>query len=191
VVAVVVSWRQVDQLGACLDALDAQRDVDLDVVVVDNASGDGSLELLRAARAAPGVTPDGGRQRHQPRVRRRCARRAGRRAPTGRCRLAGQRRLRARTRPPRHLVAVLDADPGCAAVQGRLERQVRAADGTAVIDSTGIVATRARLFRDRDEGRARRGGHGGPPARCSASPGRARCCGPPPSTTCGGVTGRS
>jgi GT2 family glycosyltransferase len=154
VVAVVVSWRQVDQLGACLEALDAQRDVDLDVVVVDNASGDGSLELLRAARSTS--------RRHELTVVAN---------PVNRGFAGGVHDgLAAATRPAdavwlvnvdcvpapdhlRRLVAVLDADPGCAAVQGRLVRQVRAADGTAVVDSTGIVATRARLFRDRDEGR--------------------------------------
>lgn len=154
VVAVVVSWRQAHQLGACLAALDAQRDVELDVVVVDNASGDGSLELLTAAEAAPRVHPLT------------VVANATNRGFAG----GVHDGLAAAPRPadavwlvnvdcvpaPDHLarlVAVLEATPRCGAVQGRLERTVRAPDGGAVLDSTGVVATRARLFRDRDEGR--------------------------------------
>jgi GT2 family glycosyltransferase len=154
VAAVVVSWRQVAQLAACLDALDAQQDVDLDVVVVENGSGDGSLELLRAAAAGP--------RRHPLVVVANGTNRG----------FAGgvHDGLAALPRPveavwlvnvdcvpaPDHLarlVAVLEADPGCAAAQGRLERTVRGPDGSAILDSTGVVATRARLFADRDEGR--------------------------------------
>ncbi len=154
VVAVVVSWRQVDQLDACLAALDAQSHVDLDVVVVDNASGDGSLELLTTAAAAA--------RRHPLTVVAN---------PTNRGFAGGVHDgLVAAPRPadavwlvnvdcvpdPDHLarlVAVLDTEPRCASVQGRLDRNVRTADGGVIVDSTGVVATRARLFRDRDEGR--------------------------------------
>jgi GT2 family glycosyltransferase len=154
VVAVVVSWRQVDQLEACLVALDAQEDVDLDVVVVDNASGDGSIEVLHRAAAAA--------RRHPLTVVAN---------PTNRGFAGGVHdALAAAPRladavwlvnvdcvpEPDHLarlVAVLDAEPRCASVQGRLERSVRAADDGTIVDSTGVVATRARLFRDRDEGR--------------------------------------
>ncbi len=45
VTAVVVNWNAGDHLGHCLEALVAQsEDVDLDVVVVDNASSDDSLQ---------------------------------------------------------------------------------------------------------------------------------------------------
>jgi N-acetylglucosaminyl-diphospho-decaprenol L-rhamnosyltransferase len=45
----VVSYRTPALLRACLTALEGQRDqVDLDVTVVDNASGDGSAELVAA-----------------------------------------------------------------------------------------------------------------------------------------------
>lgn len=154
VVAVVVSWRQVDQLESCLAALDAQDDVALDVVVVDNDSGDGSTELLQTAASAA--------RRHPLTV-------VGNSTNRG---FAGgvHDGLAAAPRPAdavwlvnvdcvpdrdhvARLVAVLDADPRCASVQGRLERSVPADDGGAIVDSTGVVATRARLFRDRDEGR--------------------------------------
>jgi GT2 family glycosyltransferase len=153
VAAVVVSWRQVGQLGTCLAALDARVGVDLEVVVVENASGDGSLELLRTAAEGP--------RRHPLTV-------VGNAVNRG---FAGgvHDGLGAVTRPVeavwlvnvdcvpepdhlRRLVAVLDADPGCAAVQGRLVRTTPGPGGSDVLDSTGVVATRARLFRDRDEG---------------------------------------
>lgn len=44
---VVVSWQGVHLLPACLDSLLAQSWTDLEVVVVDNASTDGTAELLR------------------------------------------------------------------------------------------------------------------------------------------------
>jgi GT2 family glycosyltransferase len=50
---VVVSFNSAAELPACLDSLAAQRGVDVDVHVVDNASSDGSAELVRARY--PGV----------------------------------------------------------------------------------------------------------------------------------------
>ena len=43
----IVSYRTPDPLVSCLTALEQQRaDLDLDVTVVDNASGDGSADLV-------------------------------------------------------------------------------------------------------------------------------------------------
>jgi GT2 family glycosyltransferase len=50
VAAIVVDWNSAEHLGACLAALDAQDHPDLEVVVVDNASTDGTPALLRATR---------------------------------------------------------------------------------------------------------------------------------------------
>ena len=51
---VIVSYRCRDHLVRCLDSLDKSRpDVALDVIVVDNASGDGTADI---ARARPGTT---------------------------------------------------------------------------------------------------------------------------------------
>lgn len=47
VTAIVVTWNSRDTLGACLQSLMGQRGVALEVVVVDNGSADGSLELAR------------------------------------------------------------------------------------------------------------------------------------------------
>jgi GT2 family glycosyltransferase len=154
VLAVVVSWNQASQLPACLAALDAQRDVALDVVVVDNASSDGSAEVVRAAAGAP--------RRHPLHLV----------ANTTNRGFAGGVHDGLAAAPRSHdavwlvnvdavpaadhlasLIAALDADPSLGAVQGRLVRSEVGPDGVEVVDSTGVVATRARLFRDRDEGR--------------------------------------
>ncbi|MEX1162638.1 MAG: glycosyltransferase family 2 protein [Nitriliruptor sp.] len=153
VAAIVVSWRQVDQLAACLEALEAQRHPQFEVVVVENASGDGSLEVLRAAASRD--------RRHPLTIVAN---------PSNRGFSGGVHDGLAAARPadavwlvnvdaipaPDHLerlVAVLASDPACAAVQGQLVRSQVGPDGTEVLDSTGVEATRARLFRDRDEGR--------------------------------------
>lgn len=154
VVAVVVSWRQVEQLGACLAALDAQSHTDLDVVVVDNASGDGSVEVAR--RHADGPC------HHPVTVVANATNRGfaggvhdGLAAAPDRWDAAWLVNVDAVPAPDHlvRLVAVLDADPGCAAVQGTLVRTAPGRDGTPVVDSTGIELTDARLLRDRDEGR--------------------------------------
>ncbi|MCZ6633716.1 MAG: glycosyltransferase family 2 protein [bacterium] len=46
ILAVVVNWNAGDLLEKCLEALLAQKEVDLEVVVVDNASSDHSLRAL-------------------------------------------------------------------------------------------------------------------------------------------------
>ncbi len=48
VAVVIPSWNCVDDLRACLASLQAQRGVELEVMVVDNGSGDGSVEFLRS-----------------------------------------------------------------------------------------------------------------------------------------------
>lgn len=157
VVAVVVSWRQVEQLAGCLAALDAQTHPQLDVVVVDNASGDGSVEVAQRAAAAV--------RSHPVTV----VANATNRGFTGGVHdgLAvaeqvapgwdGVWLVNVDCEPePDHLarlVATLDDHPACGAAQGRLLRTEPAPDGGTIVDSTGIELTTARLVRDRDEGR--------------------------------------
>ena len=47
VTAIVVNWNAGDHLVRCIEGLRSQKDVVVDVVVVDNASSDGSLDRLR------------------------------------------------------------------------------------------------------------------------------------------------
>jgi GT2 family glycosyltransferase len=50
---VVVNWNSRSHLGACLAALERQTHRELEVIVVDNGSSDGSVELVK--REHPGV----------------------------------------------------------------------------------------------------------------------------------------
>jgi GT2 family glycosyltransferase len=49
VAAVIPNWNGAGDLRACLASLEGQRGVELELVVVDNGSTDGSLELLRSS----------------------------------------------------------------------------------------------------------------------------------------------
>jgi GT2 family glycosyltransferase len=151
VTACVVNWNTAAFLPGCLAALRAQTHPDLDVVVVDNASADGSAEVVRghpdvrlvantrnlgyAGAANQGVD---------------LARASGSDAllllnPDAVC-------------EPGYLtgaVAALEAGERRASVQGRLWRT---GDGVErVIDTTGHLAFRTRLFRNRGEGQVDRG----------------------------------
>jgi len=44
---VVINWNGRDYLRACLESLIRQRDADFEVIVVDNGSSDGSVEMVR------------------------------------------------------------------------------------------------------------------------------------------------
>ncbi len=59
VVAIVLNWRRASETIACVSSL-IQLHRDLDIVVVDNASGDGSLAAVKAALPAI-IDADGGR----------------------------------------------------------------------------------------------------------------------------------
>ncbi len=48
VAVVIPNWNGADDLRACLASLEAQQRVELEVLVVDNGSTDGSVELMRA-----------------------------------------------------------------------------------------------------------------------------------------------
>ncbi|MDP8930861.1 MAG: glycosyltransferase [Actinomycetota bacterium] len=157
VIAIVVNWNGGSQLRACVDALVAQDHPDFDVLVVDNASTDGSRDLLerylrerngRAERDRPGLeviwnatnrgfaggVNDGLAATDAPAV------------------LVANFDVRPRTDYLRRVVGALVADPRRGAVQGKLLRTARAPDGRAVVDTTGHIAFRTRLFRNRGEG---------------------------------------
>jgi len=174
VTACIVNWNTAAHLPGALAGLAGQTHPDLDVVVVDNASADGSAELVR--RRFPDV------------------RLVANAANLGFAGAANQGVALARasgseaflvcnpdaTCEPGYLasaVRTLVADPGRAAVQGRLWRTPPAAAGhelgaaalatlagpQRVLDTTGHVAFRTRLFRNRGEGQIDRGQHAAGP----------------------------
>jgi GT2 family glycosyltransferase len=159
VTAVVVSWNAAGQLRACLDALDAQDHPDLEVLVVDNASADGTAEVLTTALESP--------RRHPLRVRWNTTNRGFAGAVNDALTetdadavLVANVDVVAAPDLVRRLVAVLEDDPGCGSVQPRLERMATDERGRTVLDTTGHLATRARLFRNRGEGEVAAGRHG-------------------------------
>ncbi|MEX2504646.1 MAG: glycosyltransferase family 2 protein [Egicoccus sp.] len=162
VVALVVNWNSADQLPVCLAGLDAQDHPDLEVVVVDNASSDGSEAVLAAAEATP--------RRHPLRVVRNAINRGfaggindGLAVTGGDAVLFCNVDIDLAPDLVSQCVAVLAADERVGSVQPKLLRTVAAPDGAAVVDTTGHVLTTARLFDnrgegERDEGRYERAG---------------------------------
>jgi GT2 family glycosyltransferase len=147
VTACVVSWNCGPQLVGALGALTAQTGVDLDVVVIDNASADGSADVARA---------------HGVEVVRNAAN-------TGFAAAANQGAALARARGSEALLlcnfdirlrpdyvasaaAALSADPFRGSVQGKLLRAAPGPAGEPIIDTTGHLAFASRLFRNRGEG---------------------------------------
>jgi GT2 family glycosyltransferase len=158
VTVVIVSWNTAGHLQACLDAYDRQDHDDLEVVVFDTASTDGTRDLLEAARRAS--------RRHPMRVVL---------SPDNRG-FAGAINAaltwidtpvvafsNVDVIPEPDLVsrgvAALLADEGRGSVAPKLLRTARAPDGGDVIDSTGHVLDTARLVRNRGEGEVDDGQH--------------------------------
>jgi GT2 family glycosyltransferase len=147
VTAGVVSWNSGPQLTDAIATLTAQTGVDLDVVVVDNASADGSAEVAR--RAGVEVV-ENAENRGFAGAANQAAALAARRGSEALLLCNFDIRLR-----PDYLeaaTAALAADPYRASVQGKLLRTETGPDGAPVIDTTGHLAFRTRLFRNRGEG---------------------------------------
>jgi GT2 family glycosyltransferase len=148
VTACIVSWNSGPQLVTALDSLLAQTGVDLDIVVVDNASADDSCAVVRSR-------PDVRLVRNPVNVGFAPAANQG-------AALAAQSGSDAlllcnfdvRLEPDYLLqaIAALAADVRRASVQGKLLRSAPGPAGEAILDTTGHVAFRTRLFRNRGEG---------------------------------------
>ncbi|MEX0659331.1 MAG: glycosyltransferase family 2 protein [Egibacteraceae bacterium] len=152
VLACVVSWNSAEQLAGALESLLAQTDVDLQIVVVDNASADASREV---AAGYPGVAVVANTQNR--------GFAGGANQGVALAREAGAGAFLVCnpdvSLEPDYLaraLAALEADPARAGVQGKLLR-TGAAAGT--VDTTGHLAFRTRLFRNRGEGEADAGQH--------------------------------
>jgi GT2 family glycosyltransferase len=151
VTAIVVSWNAAAQLPSCLAALDAQDHPDLEVVVVDNASEDGSAAVLAQAERTP--------RRHPLRVVRNDTNRGfagavndGLAVSDADAVLFCNVDITAAPDLVRRGVAALEAEPRRGSIQPKLHREVRAPDGRPVFDTTGHVLTTARLVANRGEG---------------------------------------
>lgn len=155
VAAVVVNHDGAAHLEGCLASLRDQTQAPDEIVVVDNASGDRSLEVLeREAAADPGRT-----RILANRTNRGFAGGAndGIAASVAPAVVVANPDVRA---APGFLAAALEAleaDRRCGAVQGKLHRMRPAPSGAPVIDTTGHRAFTTRLFRNRGEGEIDRG----------------------------------
>lgn len=169
VAAVVVTWDSAAHIGRCLAALDALDHDPLELVVVDNASSDGTLAVVDAFRRAG--------PRHPVTVHRLAANvgfcggvNVAVRATDGDAVLLVNPDATVEPEALGRMLAVLDAHPECGSVQPRVRRLRRDgagpdvdADGAPLLDTTGHVLTRPRLVLnrhagERDDGRADRAG---------------------------------
>ena len=176
IAAIVIAWNSAEHLGALLASLAAQDHPDLEVVVLDNASEDASVEVVRAvaARAAAsgaaaraGVggaalhAAASGAAAHPVRLIRSARNRGfcgGVNAALGFL----DDRVEAVLLVNPDVVAAPDLvsrcaarlvqDPRCGSVQPRVRRAVPDAEGRPLIDTTGHELTTARLYRNRGEG---------------------------------------
>lgn len=149
VLACVVSWNTAAHLPASLASLAGQTHPDLDVVVVDNASVDGSAEVVRRAGVRLVRNPANLGYAGAANQAVALAREAGAEAVV----LANPDAVLA----PDCLaeaVRALQADPRRAAVQPKLWRAAPGSRSRSTIDTTGHLAFSTRLFRNRGEGLA-------------------------------------
>lgn len=155
VTAIIVAWNAGADLDGCLTALRAQTHPMLDVVVVDNASEDGTAARLDAwvAEAPDWLTVVGNATN----------RGFAGGVNDGLAMTSAEAVLlvNADTRPlPDHVTALaarLVTDERIGSVQGRLLRTEPGRDGVVVVDSAGHLAFSTRLFRNRGEAETDRG----------------------------------
>ena len=149
IAAIVVTYDSADHLPACLAGLAAQTHPSFEVVVVDNASTDGTRELLAASPLPAAVVlneenrgfcggVNDGLARLSPRVE---------------GVLLVNPDVVASPRMVARLAARLDRDPRAGSVQPTLQRPSGGAAGRSVLDSCGHELTTARVVHNRGEGR--------------------------------------
>lgn len=155
--AVVVNWNGADDLPTCIASLRSQDHPLAAVVVVDNASTDGSRAVLEPLAADDHAVPV--------RVVWNATNRGFAGGANDGIAAAGDVDAVLVCNPDvqpapdclRHAIAALAADPRRGAVQARLHRTVTSPSGEPVIDTTGHLAFTTRLFRNRGEGEVDRG----------------------------------
>lgn len=157
VTAVVVNWNGADHLESCLQALAGQDHPALDVLVVDNASTDGSRDVLERWESRTGLPPLRVLWNRTNRGFAGAVNDALDVIADGDAVLVCNPDSIARPAYLSTAVAALAADPRRGAVQGKLLRTEQSPGGEPVIDTTGHVAFTTRLFRNRGEGEVDRG----------------------------------
>lgn len=158
IAAIVVAWNSDADLAVCLTSLDGQEHRLLEVVVVDNASSDGTARIIDQHLAAG--------TRYPTRVVRNVTNRGfsggvndglAALGPDVDAILLVNPDVQLAPDVVGHLAAALHADPRRGSIQPKLVRRVPDASGDRILDTTGHVLTTARLLRNRGEGEVDRG----------------------------------
>ena len=151
VTALVVTWDSEADIARCLTSLDAVEHDAFDVVVLDNASSDGTVEIVEDFRGRP--------RRHPlalmrlPENRGFCgAVNAGVRASTADAILLVNPDATLTPDAVGIMVRVLAEHPACGSVQPKVLRLTRDGAESRTIDTTGHVLTRPRLLLNRGAG---------------------------------------
>ena len=151
VTALVVTWDSEADIARCLASLDAVEHDAFDVVVLDNASSDGTVEAIEDFRGRP--------RRHAltlmrlPQNRGFCgAVNAGVRASTADAILLVNPDATLTPDAVGIMVRVLAEHPECGSVQPKVLRLTRDGAESRTIDTTGHVLTRPRLLLNRGAG---------------------------------------
>jgi len=157
VAAIVVNLDGASDLPACIASLRAQDLPLSSIVVVDNASSDDSREVLHDLAQADHPVPV--------RIRANAINRGYAGGANDGLAEVGDVDAVLIANPDvalapdylRHALAALQADPRRGAIQGCLYRRDRAPNGDRVLDTTGHVGYRTRLFHNRGGGQVDRG----------------------------------
>jgi GT2 family glycosyltransferase len=140
VTAIVIAWNPGPRIDACLTALQAQDHADLDIIVIDNASADGTADLVATRHPAVKLVANDTNRGFAG------AANQGYDLASGAAVMTVNPDIVASPSFVRRLAAVLDSDPRTGSVAGLLVRP----DGT--VDSAGHEIFHPRLFRNRGEG---------------------------------------
>ena len=149
----LVTYNGLNWLAACLDSLSAQTMVDFDLIVLDNASDDGTANWLRdrtASKLDPQIqltcldTNLGYAAAHNRNIE----------LARGKIVVLLNQDVQLDTDYLAAVVGAFEGDASLGAVQGRISRLSRDGERLPIIDTTGLVIQRDRRVTSRDQGRA-------------------------------------
>lgn len=157
VAAIVVNLDSATDLPACIGSLRAQDLPLTSIVVVDNASSDDSLAVLADLAAVDHPVPVHIRANATNRGYAGGANDGLTQIGAVDAVLIANPDVELAPDYLHHAVAALEADARRGAIQGRLDRRDRTPEGDRVLDTTGHLAFRTRLFHNRGGGDVDRG----------------------------------
>lgn len=148
--AAVINWNNRDYIIACLDSLFKQHGVSLDVVLLDNGSTDGSVELVRRHFPDMRIIENGRNLGFA------AAHNIGYRATSGDWHLVLNSDVALRPDFLSRLLGICARDDSIGAASGKLLR-FETTNGNNIVDSVGIEIYQSRRVWDRGTGEPDRG----------------------------------